>query len=251
MTITPTPVIFGEKSSKPALHWVSSEWRGILAEFVATALLLTFGCMACIPMDDIPASDSIFGPLGFGFTVMFNIQIFGHISGAFMNPFVTIAAVIWGKISIATGVAYILAECAGATLGYGLLTTLAHIDIAAEAVCVTLPRSGINEFQALGVEMVLSAALSLINCGVWDPVNAHNSDSVPLKFAFTIVGLSYAGAHLTGASMNPARSLGPAIWANRWDIHWVYWVGPLVGGVLPAIFYKYVWLRKPDPKLQD
>lgn len=226
---------------------ISREWKGVLSEFVSTLLLIFFGCMSCIPMQESVPNPALYAPLGFGLTVMFNIQIFGHISGAYMNPFVAIIAVIWGRISPIVGVVYILAECAGAILGYGLLLTMAPADIAADGICLTVPHSGINDVQALGIEIVLTLALSLINCAVWDPVNKHNTDASPLKFGLTIVGLSIAGGPLTGASMNPARSLGPAVWANRWDAHWVYWAGPLIGGILPAIFYKYTWKMKEDP----
>lgn len=241
------PVIFDEKGTKPILYWISTQWKGIVAEFFSTMLLLIFGCMSCIPVAGAP-DPALFGPIVFGLTVMFNIQIFGHISGAFMNPFVSVIAVIWGKISFSVGVAYVLAECAGAILGYGILMAVSPTDIAAEGICLTLTH--INVFQALGVEMALSAALSLLNCGVWDPVNSHNSDSVPLKFGFAIVGLSFAGGRFTDASMNPARSLGPAVWTNRWDNHWVYWVGPMVGGILPALFYKHFY-RQAKPKVED
>ncbi|CAH0407280.1 unnamed protein product [Chilo suppressalis] len=230
--------------------WVSTQWKGIIAEFTATMFLITFGCMSTIPITGLLGGNPpMYAALTFGMTVMFNIQIFGHLSGAYMNPFVTVAAVLFGKISVCVGVAYIIAEIVGATLGYGILIGVAPIDVAGEGLCVTLPHPNINEWQALGIEMVLSAALSLVNCAVWDPVNETRQDSVPLKFALTIAGLSFAGGPLTGASMNPARSFGPALWSNRWDIHWVYWVGPFVGGIIPAVFYKYVWLQKVESKL--
>lgn len=233
------------------LKTFSAEWRGVLSEFVSTLLLLFFGCMSCIPIDSNAPNPALYGPLGFGLTVMFNIQIFGHISGAYMNPMVTIIAVIWGRISTCVGIAYILAECAGAILGYGLLMTMAPVDMAGNGICMTEPHSGINSLQAVFIEVFLSAALALINYAIWDPVNAHNTDTPPLKFGLTIVGLSIVGGPLTGASMNPARSLAPAVWANRWDDHWVYWVGPLIGGILSAVFYKYVWLKEPPLKIQN
>ncbi|XP_026755324.2 aquaporin-4-like [Galleria mellonella] len=230
--------------SKSISTWCAIQWKGILAEFLATTLLIIFGCMSCIPIEGLSQNPALYAPLGFGLAVMFNIQIFGHISGAYMNPFVTITAVIWGKITLSLGIAFIIVECAGAILGYGFLLLVSPVDMVAEGICLTQLHRNINEIQGFAIEVVLTAALSFINCGVWDPTNEHKQDSSPLKFGLTIVGLSVAGGPLTGASMNPARTLGPAVWNNNWDGHWVYWVGPLFGGILAAVIYKYIWLDK-------
>lgn len=223
------------------MWWVDS-WRGIMAEFISTMMLVLFGCMACLPMEGINLT--IYPPFGFGFVVLFNIQIFGHISGAYMNPAVTLATVIWGSKSLIIGILYIIAQCAGAVLGYGILVSLSPFDLEVDGVCVTMPYAGITDLQAVGVEAALTAALILINCGIWDPAHANKQDSTPIKFGLTIVGLSLVGGPLTGASMNPARTLGPAVWTGRWARHWVYWVGPTVGSFFSVLFYKKIFLKK-------
>lgn len=228
-------------SRAPAVA-LRKQWRAVLAEFVATMLLIFFGCLSCIPIEGLASMTVLLGSLGFGLAVMFNIQIFLHISGAFMNPLITVMAVIWERIPVSLGMAYVIAECAGALVGYGLLVVLAPIDVAAEGICVTVPYQ-ISAYQALGIELLLAMALALIECSVFDPAMAHNTDSLPLKYGLAITGLSIAGSPYTGGGLNPARSLGPAVWANKWEAHWVYWVGPLVGGLVTAIFYKYVWLQ--------
>jgi aquaporin rerated protein, invertebrate len=238
------------KEPTSIIQWINMQWKAILAEFMSTMILIIIGCMSCIPIEGFTPSPSMYVPLTFGFTIMFNIQIFGHISGAFMNPIVSIIAAIWGKISISVAIAFIIAEVAGATLGYGILMVVAPIDAAAEGICVTAPNSALNDIQALGVEILLTVVLSLLNCAVWDPVNEHKMDSVPLKFGLAIAGLSFAGGPLTGASMNPARTFGPSLWTNSWKSHWVYWAGPIIGGVLPAVLYKYTWLQKPRAVLE-
>lgn len=225
-------------------QWFSSNWRAILAELVSTTLLLLVGCMSTIPIDDLPYQNAMYGPFGFGLVVMFNIQIFGHISGAFMNPAVTLAALLWGSISVTTAIAYMIAECIGALIGFGILTTLSPILVTETGVCMTEVHPQLNAFQAVGIEIALTTALNFVNCAVWDPVNRDKSDSIPIKFGLTIAGLSLAGGPLTGASMNPVRSLAPAVWTGRWDNHWVYWVGPIIGGILPTFIYKFMFLRK-------
>lgn len=226
------------------VKWCSSNWRAILAELVSTTLLLLLGCMTTIPIDDLPYQSSMYAPFGFGLVVLFNIQIFGHISGAFMNPAVTLAALLWGSISISKAIAYVIAQIIGAIIGFGILITLSPVLVAENGVCMTEVHPRLNTLQAVGIEIALTTALNFLNCAVWDPVNRDKPDSVPIKFGLTIAGLSLAGGPLTGASMNPARSLGPALWTGRWDNHWVYWVGPLIGGIIPTIIYKFIFLRK-------
>ncbi|CAG4992816.1 unnamed protein product [Parnassius apollo] len=161
-----------------------------------------------------------------------------------MNPVVTLASVLWGKMSIAAGIAYILAQFAGSIAGYGILVAVSPVDLTTDGICTTQPHVQLTVPQALGIEVILTAALNFINCAVWDPVNKDSLESVSLKIGFTIAGLSIAGGPFTGASMNPARSLGPALWTSTWNAHWVYWIGPLLGGSLSAILYKYTWLKE-------
>ncbi|XP_049869975.1 aquaporin-like [Pectinophora gossypiella] len=244
-TMVDTKVKNDEPGSK-AMKWCSSQWRRIFAELVSTCGLLLLGCMTTIPIDGVPYQQPLYSPLGFGFVVMFNIQIFGHISGAHMNPSVTLASVLWGATSILTAIAYFIAQCTGAILGYGILLFMSPVDLSAGGVCVTQVHHALNVWQGLAVEVALTSTLNFLNCGVWDPVNKNKQDSVPVKFGLAIAGLSLCGGPLTGASMNPARSLAPALLTGLWRDHWIYWVGPFIGAVLPTLLYKYVWLKKED-----
>lgn len=227
---------------------LAKQWRALVAECLATLMLVFFGCMSCIPMERYPHLSQFYGSLGFGLATMISIQSFAHISGSLMNPVVTIVVVIWKKMPVTLGLLYIIAECAGAIIGYGLLVILVPVNVAAEGICVTAPHN-VTDLQALGIEVMLSLAISFLNCSVFDPLNAHNLDSFPLKFGFGITALGLVGSHWTGGGMNPVRSLGPAVWANRWDAHWVYWFGPMLGGIGPAVIYKYVWLQ-PKEKME-
>lgn len=221
-----------------------SQWKMILAELIATMLLIVFGCMACIPITGYPLQPPLYAPIGFGFVVSFNVQIFGHISGAHMNPAVTLASLIWGSTSFVLSINYIIAQCIGAIIGYGILLAVSPVDLIANGICMTLPNPGHTSIQALVIEIVLTATLSLICCSCWDPVNEHKQESVPLKFGLAIAGLSIAGGPMTGASMNPARTLAPSVWTGIWSAHWIYWTGPFIGSAIATIFYKYIWLKK-------
>ncbi|XP_022131017.2 aquaporin-like [Pieris rapae] len=229
--------------------WKTFNWRAVLAEVIATMLLVTLGCMTCIPIDGL-ANHPMYGPLGFGLIVTFNIQAFGHISGAHMNPVITWAAVIWGQISWILGIAYIIAQCIGSIIGYGILVALSPEGFMSSGVCTTTPLLRYSIYQAVGIEVVLTAALVFITCALWDPVNKDLQESSSIKCGLTVAGLSLAGGPLTGAGMNPARSLGPALWTFTWRSHWIYWVGPFLGATIAAFFYKCIWLKvdkiKPD-----
>ncbi|XP_072939635.1 aquaporin-like [Epargyreus clarus] len=237
-----------EVKKKGVATWCALNWKPILAEFVSTMFLLLLGCMSCIPIDGISPHPPMYSPFGFGLMVLFNIQSFGHISGAHMNPSVTFTAVLWGKMSIVLGIAYVIAQCLGAIAGYGILLGVTPVEMVADGVCTTQPHPNHYIYQALIIEIFLSAALGFINCAVWDPVNDDKQDSNPIKFGLTIAGLSIVGGPLTGASMNPARSFAPALWTWTWNGHWIYWVGPMIGGGLAGLLYKYVWLGKSEAK---
>lgn len=159
-----------------------------------------------------------------------------------MNPAVTLAAVIWGNMSVALGTVYALAQICGAFVGYGVLIALSPVDLSS-GVCVTRPHVKHTEYQALGVEIVLTVILVLLNCSVWDPINEKKNQCMSTMLGLSIAGLSIAGGPLTGAGMNPARSLAPAVWTSSWKSHWVYWVGPLLGSTVAVLFYKYIWLK--------
>ncbi|CAG9559961.1 unnamed protein product [Danaus chrysippus] len=229
---------------KKMINWCLVHFKFIVSEFTSTMLLLFLGCMTTIPLDGFDIHPPMYSAIGFGMVVLFNIATFGHISGAHMNPSVTLSALLWGSMSLPLGIAYIIAQCFGAIVGYGLLVVVSHVNLIQECICMTTPHPNQAVYQAIIIEIILSLALGFINCSVWDPVNKEKVDAIPLKFGFTIAAFSLAGGPLTGASMNPARSLAPALWTGNWSMHWIYWVGPLIGGALAPIIYKLLWLKK-------
>ncbi|CAB3237092.1 unnamed protein product [Arctia plantaginis] len=229
-----------EPKTSSISNWFSTQWRKILAEFISTLMLVLLGCLSCVPAGE--ERTAVITALSFGMVVMFNIQIFGHLSGAYMNPAVTLASVIWGSTSVSLGIAYTIVQCVGAILGYGILDALTSMELSEGSICVTKPFYGQSVIQSLFIEVALTSILMLVNCAVWDPVNKDKQDSIPIKFGLTILGLSLIGGPFTGASMNPARTLGPAVWTNDWTEHWIYWVGPVLGTVITVIPYKYIFL---------
>nr|CAD7453571.1 unnamed protein product [Timema tahoe] len=193
---------------------------GIVFLLLVTVLFLETG-EATLECGQYPSSRPLTSPA--------NPYIFliGHISAAHLNPAVSVAAIILGKINIPMAVVYILAELSGGIAGFGLLQVITPDSILRSksngsccALCVTLPHPELSAFQAVLAEALATSVLILVVCAVWDKRNERNTDSVPLRFGFTVMAIASAEGPYTGASMNPARSLGPVIWTGVWESHW-------------------------------
>lgn len=146
------------------------------------------------------------------------------------------------------GIFYAITQIVAASIGYGALIALSPSTVFNNStnICMTLPHKELSMTQSFLIEYSLTFALVATVCGVWDPRNKKLQDSAPLKVGLTVLCLSLAGDSFTGASMNPARSFGPALWNWNWHGHWIYWTGPLLGGLSASIFYKTVFQRKSE-----
>ncbi|CAH2072919.1 unnamed protein product, partial [Iphiclides podalirius] len=211
-------------------------WGACAAEAVGAALLVLLTCLpACAEAPPLQRA------LAGGLIVATLVQCFDHISGAMMNPTVTLAAAVCGRVGWAKGAAYCAAQLAGALAGGAALHALAP---AAAACCRTAPAAGVATSRAAALEALLGALLALANCAAWDAANRRLLDSWPLRIGLTVAALSLAAGELTGASMNPVRSLAPALFSGDWSAHWVYWAGPLSGSLLASGLYRCAW-RSP------
>ncbi|CAL7936678.1 unnamed protein product [Xylocopa violacea] len=222
-----------------------------ISEVVGTGALLFIGCMGCLgamgPTPPPPLQSSI----AFGMTVNLLIMMLGHISGAHMNPAVTIGAVILGIKSIPTGIVYVIAQFIGATAGYGLLMMITPPELFNDGYsngsaghCVTVIHPGVSITQAVLIEVLCTSLILCAACATWDPRCAHTTDSTAIRFGFSVVGISLAASPYTGCSMNPARTFGPAFWNGNWTNQWVYWFGPTVGALLGTYVYVLFFTEK-------
>lgn len=124
-------------------------------------------------------------------------------------------------------IVYFVAQLLGAFMGYGLLMFITPADIfkplgaTGPAVCVTAPHPDLTPMQAVAMEYLSTTVLILIVGGVWDPRNTQYQDSIPLKFGFAITAMGTILGPYTGCSMNPVRSLAPALWNHDFTMHWV------------------------------
>ena len=140
------------------------------------------------------------------------------------------------QIGLVKGLLYVVAQCVGAIVGAAVLSILIPGEAGASGL------SGINAGQGFGIEFIITLVLVLVVFAA--AADGNNSDSVrgsaPLAIGLSITTCHLFAIPLTGSSMNPARTLGPSVIFNSWANHWVYWVGPILGGVTAALIYQLV-----------
>lgn len=172
-----------------------------IAELLGTGMLLFFGCAGCITYWSGGVANHLQIVLNFGFAVMFCIQIFAPLSGAHLNTAVTVAAIIFGKIDLAMGGIYFVAQALGSFMGFGLLKFVTPAQIFSPGgvtanstgLCMTIPHEAVSASQAVILEFIGTSVVILICCAcAWDPRNAHNHDSLPLRFGLAIAGIACA-----------------------------------------------------------
>ncbi|KAL1512973.1 hypothetical protein ABEB36_002468 [Hypothenemus hampei] len=218
------------------------------AEFLGTTFLVFLSCLgACRGMQGDGMS-SMHASFAAGLAVTVAIQIFAHISGAHVNPAVTLNALIVKQIGWYHLPTYLLSQVLGSLSGASLfvsVTNTKYLEIPDDGngVCVNAIHDDLTVFQGLLVEILLSIILNLAICSSWDARNSDKLDSVSLKIGLLVVVLNLGGAVYTGASMNPCRSFGPAVLSGDYTNHWVYWIGPIVGAAIAAVTYRVLYLK--------
>ena len=172
--------------------------------------------------------------LAFGGVILVAVYALGHISGAHLNPAVTVGFWIARRFPAREVTPYIAAQLAGAAAGAFAL----QAGVGSFAVFATT-RPAIAVLPALGVEIILSFFLMLVIMAV--ATDARVSGEVAgLAVGFIVMVDALMGGPLTGASMNPARSFGPALATGQWASHWIYWIGPLAGMAIAVPTYEYL-----------
>jgi MIP family channel proteins len=218
--------------------------RDIVAEAIGTFILVFIGTGAVV-VDRL--SQGAITHLGissvFGAVVAALIYSLGHISGAHFNPAVTLAFWRSGFFPGNRVVPYIVAQCVGAIAASGLLR--ATFGVVAN-LGATLPLAD-NWLQAFILETVLTFILMFVIFG------SGLDRRAPIGFAGIAIGLTVmieaaVMGPITGASMNPARSIAPALVAGLWQHHWVYWVAPILGAQLAGWVYRWLSFDFQDCK---
>ena len=222
--------------------------KNLVAEALGTFILVFAGTGAIIINDITGALGHVGVALTFGFVIVALIYSFAHISGAHFNPAVTIAFLFMGEVEKLKALQYIIAQILGGVLASVVLYWLMFENIASleqvHYLGATLPNGSIG--QSFVFELILTFILMLV-------ISASAVHGKAIKdFAGLAIGLTvgleamFAGP-ITGASMNPARSIAPAVVSGQLEHLWLYIVAPIIGAIIAAIVFVKL-IKCQDPK---
>jgi aquaporin Z len=226
----------------------NSDLKKYVAEMIGTFVLVFMGCGSAV----IAGKPDQIGLVGisfaFGLSVLAMAYAIGSISGCHINPAVSISMLAAGKMKAKDTVIYVLMQCVGATIGAAILYSVALGNPSYSLVANGLGQNGYDNASPGGFSMasafIAEAVLTFIFLLV---IHGATSEKAPKDFAGIAIGLSLVLIHLvgipiTGTSVNPARSLGPAIIAGGTALNqlWLFWAAPIIGALLAATVWRFL-----------
>ncbi|XP_061077041.1 aquaporin-4 [Conger conger] len=216
-------------------------WRAVLAETLGSLIFVSAVLGSSVPGPNGASPGPLYPALAGGMVAVSLGHCFGEMSGAQVNPAVTLAFLATRRLDLLRAVAYILAQCLGATLGTGILYLALPLKSSAECYVNKVSSEG-NAGQALGMEALATFQLVFTIFSVEEQRRREGSEPGNLAIGFSLsAGILTAGL-FSGGSMNPARSLGPAIITGIWEHHWVYWIGPVLGAILAGVSHEFFFV---------
>jgi MIP family channel proteins len=223
----------------------------VVAEFLGTFALVFIGAgSVVVAVGNGGGYPGLVGvALAHGLVLAVFVSNLGHISGGHFNPAVTIAVWAGGKIESARAASYIVFQLAGAVAGAGLLRWVLPEQAwrnASLGATLVSHRFGITNGKAVLLEAILTFLLTLTVYAVAVDDRGTFKSIAGLPIGLVLVFDILVGGQLTGASMNPARSFGPALVAGRWTDFWIYLVGPISGAIIAAAIYSVVFLKSRE-----
>jgi len=230
--------------------------RELAAELLGTMLLVMIGCGSAMSGDKDDGEGQISDQalyvriaLAFGLAVATIAQTVGHISGCHINPAITVGLVAGAKVEVLKGLAYVVAQSLGGLLGAALLKCLVPDDTRGQSsLGSTQLGVDVSLLQGFGIEFFISFVLVMVVFGAAaDENNAANvKGSAPLAIGLSITACHLFAIPLTGASMNPARTLGSNVVAGKFKDLWLYLLAPTLGGLVAGLLYQGVF-ADPSP----
>ncbi|MES2210757.1 MAG: aquaporin [Chloroflexota bacterium] len=212
--------------------------RKLLAEVVGTFILVGMGSMSILAVGAIPGSPALVViPFGFGFGLLAAIAVSGHASGGHFNPAVTLGALLDGRIDAMGAVGYVVAQVIGAIGASAMILALSSQAV----VAGTKNMPGVGDGGAFLTEIVLTAIFVAVILTVTRKDAGHAIIVIPL----TLLVIHAVGIPFSGASVNPARALGPAIVSMDFAAIWIYLTAPFIGAVVGWIVFRALSAEEP------
>ena len=215
-----------------------------LAELVGTFVLTLLGCGTAVSLACGSDTASVVGTaIAFGLSVVAMAYTIGGISGCHINPAISFGLCLSGKLSVKDTILYIIFQIIGAILAAAVLYAL----VATSPDLAQGTKTGANScsgtvLNGLIAEIVLTTLFVLVVLGATSKTNGATNNFAGLAIGLTLILIHLVGIHYTGTSVNPARSIGPALFEGGKALSelWVFIVGPLVGGALAALIWKII-----------
>ncbi|MFI5250985.1 MAG: aquaporin [Bacteroidota bacterium] len=209
--------------------------KNLLVEFIGTFTLIFVGIASIV------VNAGLVGvALAHGLAIAVMVSAMGYVSGGFFNPAVVVGGLVGGKISLIDSIAYIITELIGGAAGaFAVKVIFPAAMVDAVKLGTPMLASGVEFLPGILMELIMTFFLVIVVYGTAiDPRG-------PKPVAGLIIGLTITldiivGGPITGGSMNPARTFGPAIVGGYWTDHIVYWIGPLAGAILAALCYTKI-----------
>ena len=220
--------------------------KAAVAEFLGTFTLVFIGALAGA-LADKNGGGIVAVALAHGIALMVIISTWGGISGAHVNPAVTLGVALTGRIAWGKAVVYWIAQFLGAAVAAYLVLYFAGAESGLGATIGDLtPRGEVNigdPFKVVALEAILT--FFLVSSVFASGIAGRNGNLAGVAIGFVLIMDILAGGKLTGASMNPARTFGPALASNDWSYFPLYLFGPAIGAALAALLYHSCFMPEP------
>ncbi len=234
--------------------FTKNDQRAVVAEFLGTMFFVFLGTGAVIAAVGGAGGDAALVAIAIahGLGILIAVAWTANISGGHINPAVTLAMMVTKNIKVPLGIAYMVAQFAGGAVG-SLLLMLVTMDAlegdGPGALGGHFLADGLATGEGLLLEIICTAFLVLVIFNVAVSKKGWGINA-PIAIGLAVMLIHFVAVPFTGASVNPARSFGPALIGNEWGDFWVYIVGPAVGALIVAFFWQF-WKNMGDDSLVD
>lgn len=208
-----------------------------VAELIASIIFVFIGSVSVI--ENVESAGRLQPALVHGLTVAVLVAIFAEVSGGQFNPVLTVAIYLVGGINHMMAIAYIIVQMIGGLIGAALAKMMtSRVKFAnATGAAFTVVKSNDQIAGAVFGEIAMTCFVVMVVC--MGAVNGKSKTPlVPFCIGCTVIVNVLAGGDVSGTCLNPARAFGPAVMANYWSYHWIYWIGPLAGALLAAALMR-------------
>ncbi|KAF4020139.1 hypothetical protein G4228_011814 [Cervus hanglu yarkandensis] len=222
-------------------------WRAVVAEFLAMTLFIFISIGSALgfhyPIKSNQTTgavqDNVKVSLAFGLSIATMAQSVGHISGAHLNPAVTLGLLLSCQISVLRAIMYIIAQCVGAIVATAILSGITS-SLPDNSLGLNALAPGVNSGQGLGIEIIGTLQLVLCVLATTDRRRRDLGGSGPLAIGFSVALGHLLAIDYTGCGINPARSFGSSVITHNFQDHWIFWVGPFIGAALAVLIYDFI-----------